>query len=66
MVMYAQFQYLQDEQTALVVQSSFDQTLSQFFRSVPRHSSFTPEAVQNLQDVATTAIAAGWQGGSLN
>ena len=57
MVMYAQLQYLQDEYTALVVQSSFDPAVSRFFRSLQRNSSFTPGVLQKLHSAATIAAA---------
>lgn len=54
----------------LIVQSSFDPVVSRFFRSLQWNSSFTPEALPNLQSVATTwdslqtttRQTVGWQG----
>jgi hypothetical protein len=57
-VLVAQMKYLQDEQSALLVQSTFDPTVSRFFRSLQRsNSSFTPDALENLRAAATIASA---------
>ena len=56
-VLYAQIKYLQDECTALVVNSSFDPTVARFFRALQRNNSFTPDALENLRSAATIASA---------
>ena len=53
----AQIRYVQEEYTSLVVQGSFDPTVTRFFRSLQRNSSFTPEALENLRSAATIASA---------
>ena len=56
-VMCAQMKYLQDEHAALMVQSTFDPTVSRVFRSLQRNTSFTAEALENLRSAATIASA---------
>jgi hypothetical protein len=54
-VAHAQVKYLQEELAALVVQSSFDPTVSRFFRSLQRQSGFSPESLENLRSAAAIA-----------
>ena len=54
-VLYAQIKYLQEEHAELIVQSTFDPTVSRFFRSLQRGSAFTPEALENLRSAASIA-----------
>jgi virulence-associated protein VagC len=69
-VLHAMIAYLQEEQASMVVQSTFDPTVSRFFRSLQRGSSFTPQALDNLRSAASIAAAyrpqrgRGAQGGS--
>ena len=49
--------YLQDKHAPLIVQGSFDPTVSRYFRFLQRNSSFTPEALGNLRSAATIASA---------
>ena len=48
---------LQDEQAALLVQSSFDPTVARFFRSLRRGGGFTPDAIEDLRSAASIAAA---------
>jgi hypothetical protein len=54
-VLYAHMQFIQEEYAALVVQSSFDPTVSRFFRSLQRNSGFSAEAMDNLRSAASIA-----------
>ena len=48
---------LQDEQAALLVQSSFDPTVAKFFRNLRRGGGFTPDAIEDLRSAASIAAA---------
>ena len=54
-ILYAHIKYLQEEHASLIVQSTFDPTVSRFFRSLQRGSTFTPEALDHLRSAATIA-----------
>ena len=55
--MLALMNYLQDEQAALVVNSSFDPTVAKFFRNLRRGSGFSPGALEDLRSAAAIASA---------
>ena len=54
-VLYSLMQNLQEEQAALVVNSTFDPTVGRFFRALQRGGSFTPAAIENLRSAASIA-----------
>ena len=54
-VLYSLMQHLQEEQAALVVNSTFDPTVGRFFRALQRGGSFTPAAIENLRSAASIA-----------
>ena len=54
-ILFAHIKYLQEEHASLIVQSTFDPTVSRFFRSLQRGSTFTPEALDHLRSAATIA-----------
>ena len=54
-VTLALVQLLQEEQAALVVQASFDPTVSRFFRTLQRGQGFSPEALNHLRTAASIA-----------
>ena len=54
---YAMMKFIQDEYTALVVQSTFDPNVSRVFRSLQRNTGFTPEAMEHLRSATTIASA---------
>ena len=55
--MLALMNYLQDEQAALVVNSSFDPTVAKFFRNLRRGSGFSAGALEDLRSAAAIASA---------
>ena len=48
---------LQDEQAAILVQSSFDPTVARFFRNLRRGGGLTPDALEDLRSAASIAAA---------
>ena len=46
---------LQEEAAALIVQGTFDEGVSKFFRSLQRSNSFSPDALDNLRAAASIA-----------
>ena len=46
---------LQEEAAALIVQGTFDEGVSKFFRSLQRSSTFSPDALDNLRAAASIA-----------
>lgn len=54
-VLVTLIKFLQEEQAALVVQASFDPTVSRFFRTLQRGANFSEESLQNLRAAASIA-----------
>jgi hypothetical protein len=54
-VFTAQMKFVQEEYAATVVQSTFDPTVSRFFRSLQRNTGFSPDAMENLRSAAAIA-----------
>ena len=53
--LFALMRYIQDEQAALLVQSSFDPTVARFFRGLRRGGGLTPDAIEDLRSAASIA-----------
>ena len=51
----AQIKYLQDEYASLVVSSTFDPTVTKFFRQLQRNTGFSGESLEHLRSAATIA-----------
>ena len=56
-VAYAHMKFLQEEYAALVVNSSFDPSVSKLFRSLQKNSGFSQETMEQLKNAATIASA---------